>query len=149
MTIDHSPTKAEVHTEVDGPLVPGLDPADVVRPAPRELDFASKVLYRRLSEVLDEAKELLAEADEIRDALRQLGRGRYTIDGEPVLDVIPTRRWSERRAREVLPPAVVTQLEVVIIDRALAHEKLQPPWYSACQEESGKDSVRRVRREQP
>jgi hypothetical protein len=138
-------TKSQVHTETDGALVPGLDPTAIVRPAPEELDGASRILWTRLTEVREEIARLRDEGEVIRDALRTLGPGRYTVNSRPEFDIYPNRQFSQERARLVLPDEVIPQVEVTIIDP----NRVKQPWKTMCQVEVGKLKVAPIPRRSP
>jgi hypothetical protein len=143
-------TQQHVHTEADGPIaIPDLAALDeIVKPAPRELDLAARRTFELLDTALDELKAKEAEVEDLREQLRShLGPGRFLISGVPVLDILRNRRWSEERARLILPrvlaPEVLAELEVTVIDRKRAQKRV-PAMYPFCQAGAGKHIVRRI-----
>ena len=135
-------TRRDVHTEADGPLIP-VELQEALRPEPRELGPAWTKHYKRYVKLIAKRDEIIEELEMLKEQFRSgLGRGRFTVGGEPVLDVMATRRFSESLAREILPPELIREIEVTVLDAS----RLREPWRRICQEEHGKDSVRRVQR---
>lgn len=67
---------------------------------------------------------------------------RGTIDGRPVLAVVPNRRFDPNLARTVLPPELAEMCTVTVLDSKKAKAVLPPALYAACMREAGEPIVR-------
>ena len=112
-------------------------------------DSAIEVLARR-------RLELTAKRDDIDDSIAQVDAALMTllqpgeaalIDGQPVWVVTSQNRWSEAKAREVLPDVLIDSCTVTDthLDAKVAKAQLPPDLYAKCTV-SGKPFVRKAGR---
>lgn len=112
-------------------------------------DSAIEVLARRRLELTARREDLDASIAEVDAALLTLlepGEA-AAIDGEPVWVVTAQNRWSEAKAREVLPPVLIDACTVTEshLDAKTAKAQLPPDLYRQCCAE-GRPFVRKASR---
>lgn len=130
---------------------PSIQPPD----QPRELDEAAAATWAKLLDVQAQLAPLRDLEAELKNDLRgHLGRGRYTLAGEHVFNIEPTRRFSPAQAEKVLPADVLGKVSRPVVDSKLFQQRIKdaeidPAWYALCQIEVGDDTLRPTRRGKP
>lgn len=110
---------------------------------PPELDPDAAATVAKLAAVLEQIRQLQADAETYKTQLRDvLSAGAYTVNGQPALSITPTRRFDPAHAEQVLPPQWLTAVQRPVVDGKLAKELLPPALFAACQIESGKPAVK-------
>lgn len=110
----------------------------------RDLNSEQHDLVERLRWINDKVKRLNEDADSIKAQLRELGTGELFFNGGPVVTITPTKQFSAAKARQILPPSLLTLITVEAVDTKLAKKVLPPEVYAKCQAESGKATVKLV-----
>jgi hypothetical protein len=103
-------------------------------------------LVERLEYLTLKIKQLTQDAEDTKAQLREeLGEGEYTYAGTGRLTIHENYRFSQDKARDVLPVDVYDSLLVPHVDTAAAKATLSPEMYSRCQAPTGgKASVKVV-----
>jgi hypothetical protein len=118
---------------------------DLTTPPVRELDPASIDLVNHYLTIREEYLARDHELEEIKELLRdRLGYGVFAANGHEVIEIGPRMWFSEEKAREELPPSLISMIETKVLDRKLARKLLRREVYRRCLTEQGKPIVRPV-----
>lgn len=85
--------------------------------------------------------DMQLEQDAIKARLRDLGAGVHHAPCGVNVSVTPNRRFNSDRALEVVPPALLEQIQSVVVDTKKAKAILPPAAYDACMTEVGDPRV--------
>jgi hypothetical protein len=85
--------------------------------------------------------DMQIEQDAIKARLRDLGAGVHHAPCGVNVSVTPNRRFNADKATEVLPPALLEQIQTLSVDTKKAKAVLPPAAYETCMTEVGEPRV--------
>ena len=106
-----------------------------------DLDTDTANIVAKLADLQARIADLTGQAEALKAELRSLPPGDHTIGGQPVLRIIPTRRFDPAKALELVPEPLRDQCYVRTLDAAAVKQYLAPALVETCMVESGKPKV--------
>lgn len=110
--------------------------------AVQQIDATVADLVNRLAKLQAEIAEATAEAEGIKDRIRDiLTAGDYAIGDRPVLRVTPTRKFDEVAGLQLVPLEDREACLAVKVDAAKVKQHLNPVQVEACMVDNGKAKI--------
>lgn len=106
-----------------------------------ELDANHSQTLSRLVDLQARIAELTSEAESLKAELRQLEAGEYTINGQDVLKIVPTRRFDATAAALTLSEELRSKCLTVTYDATEVKKHLTPVEVEEFMVASGKPKV--------
>lgn len=116
----------------------------VPTPPPATQDQVREQLVIRYLDLQEQINEMREQQESIKRSFRDdLGTGgEFKSKSGVKVSVSPTRRFNEKKAREILTPEQVEACTAPAFQSSLAREQLPPAVYKACMVEVGDPTVR-------